>query len=342
MVKWQREIISAISEPDEIAERFHVDPAQMREVTARYPLRISPHYFSLIEKPGDPIWRQCVPNPLELQDHHQDADPLNETALSPVRGVIHRYPDRVVLLASNDCAMFCRFCMRKRQVGCKIESPDMLEALDYIAATPLVRDVIISGGDPLLLPDEILNDLLCSLRRIKHVEIIRIGSRVPVTLPSRITPQLCRLLKKFHPLYINTHFNHPRELTKESAVVCGRLADAGIPLGNQTVLLKGVNDEPATMKQLMQGLLAIRVKPYYIHQLDLVRGTRHFRTSVDQGIAVMEKLRGHTSGMATPYYVIDLPGGKGKVPILPDYISKRGGKLILRGFNGDVVEYDGE
>jgi len=340
MEAWQRQLAAAVTDPAEIAARFSMDVKPLQEVAARYPLRLTPHYLSLIEAPGDPIWRQCIPDPRELHDDRQQPDPLNEAGLSPVPGLIHRYPDRVVFLVSNSCAVYCRFCMRKRQIGCGSASTDTSAALAYIASTPAIRDVILSGGDPLLLPDEELADLLTRLRAIPHVEMIRIGSRVPVTLPSRITPRLCRLLKRFHPLYINTHFNHPREITPEATTACGRLADAGIPLGNQTVLLKGVNDDPAVMKRLMQGLLAIRVRPYYIHQLDLVRGTGHFRTNVRQGLAIMEGLRGHTSGLATPYYVIDLPGGKGKVPLLPENGEWRGGKLLLRNYGGEIIEYE--
>ncbi|GFE58543.1 KamA family radical SAM protein [Geobacter sp. AOG1] len=340
MEAWQKQLAAAITEPGEIAERFGVDVEPLRGVVARYPLRITPHYFSLIEAPGDPIWRQCIPDPRELHDDLQDPDPLNEESLSPVPGLIHRYPDRVVLLVSNACAMYCRFCMRKRQVGCGSQKIDLSAALDYIAETPAIRDVILSGGDPFLLPDDELADLLARLRSLSNVEMIRIGSRVPVTLPSRITPRLCRLLKRFHPLYLNTHFNHPRELTPQSTIACRRLADAGIPLGNQTVLLQGVNDEPGVMKKLMQGLLAMRVRPYYIHQLDLVRGTGHFRTSVRRGLEVMEGLRGHTSGLATPYYVIDLPGGKGKVPLVPDNGEWRGNRLLLRNYQGEIIEYE--
>ncbi len=328
--------------PEELAARFNFDPAPLRKVTDRYPMRITPHYLGLISEPGDPIWRQCVPDPRELEDDGQLDDPLDEESLSPVPGLIHRYPDRVVWLVSSACAVYCRFCMRKRSVGCAgtaASSGSRDHALAYIAETPQIRDVILSGGDPLLLPDDILHDILARLCRIPHVEIIRIGTRVPVTLPARVTPRLCRMLKGHHPLYVNTHFNHPREITPESAAACARLADAGIPLGNQTVLLAGVNDEPAVIRRLMQLLLAIRVKPYYIHQMDLVRGTRHFRTRVEQGIEIMEGLRGHTSGMATPYYVIDLPGGKGKVPVLPDYMERRGKNLLLRNYLGETVVY---
>ncbi len=340
MEAWQRQLAAAIIDPAAVAARFGVDARPLQEVTACYPFRITPHYLSLIEAPDDPIWRQCMPDPRELHDDRQNPDPLNEESLSPVPGLIHRYPDRVVLLVSNSCAVYCRFCMRKRQVGCGCRETDLAAALAYIAATPAIRDVTLSGGDPLLVPDDELADLLTRLRAIPHVEMIRIGSRVPVTLPSRITPKLCRLLKRFHPLYVNTHFNHPRELTPQAATACGRLADAGIPLGNQTVLLKGVNDDPDVMKRLVQGLLAIRVRPYYLHQIDLVRGTGHFRTSVRRGLEVMEGLRGHTSGLAIPYYVIDLPGGKGKVPLLPDNGEWRGDTLLLRNYRREIIEYE--
>lgn len=340
MTSWRKALSAAISSPEELAERFGIDAATLREVAARYPLRITPHYLSLIHKPGDPIWRQCIPDPAELDDD-QSADPLCEESLSPVPGLIHRYPDRVVWLVANECAVYCRFCMRKRQVGhgSGYACPDRDAALSYIAATPAVRDVILSGGDPLLLPDDELADILHQLKTVPHVEIVRIGTRVPVTLPERITPSLCRLLKRFHPLYVNTHFNHPAEITPASEQACSLLADAGIPLGNQTVLLKGVNDDPAVMKELTAGLLRIRVKPYYIHQMDLVRGTAHFRTSVDCGIAIMGSLRGRLSGPAIPCYVIDLPGGKGKTPILPDYVRRDGKRLFLRNYLGEEIEY---
>jgi lysine 2,3-aminomutase len=232
--------------------------------------------------------------------------------------------------------------MRKRKVGCSssdLENENLEAAIRYIEETSVVRDVILSGGDPLLLPDDHLEYLLRRLRKIPHVEIIRIGTRVPVTLPERITPKLCRMLKTCHPLYINTHFNHPLEVTSKSAEACSRLADAGIPLGNQTVLLKDVNDHPETMKQLMQKLLTIRVRPYYIHQMDLVKGTGHFRAEVKRGIEIMQGLRGHTSGMANPYYVIDAPGGKGKIPLLPDSVCFQEDMLVLKSYQGDEIKY---
>jgi len=342
MTDWQQSLDNSIGSAEELAKRFGIDPVPLAAVTNRYPLRITPHYLSLISEPGDPIWRQCVPDPLEIADDGQIPDPLDEGRLSPVPGVIHRYPDRAVLVVSNICAVYCRFCMRKRTVGCHADGNSQFSldaAVDYLQRTPSIHDVILSGGDPLLLPDGRLEEILVRLRTIPHLDIIRIGSRVPVTLPERITPDLCRMLKRFHPVYLNTHFNHPLEVTPESAAACALLADAGIPLGNQTVLLKGVNDEPAVMRELMRRLLAIRVRPYYIHQMDLVRGTAHFRTPISAGLAVMDGLRGHISGLATPYYVIDLPGGKGKVPLLPDYVSRRGDLVLARNYLGEVVEY---
>ena len=342
MEQWQKSLSNSITSPDELAERFTLDSAPLRMVANCYPMRITPYYLGLIQQPGDPIWRQCVPDPVELKADTLVPDPLNEEGLSPVAALIHRYPDRVVFLVSSSCAVYCRFCMRKRKVGCSREmiTDRMLDAaFGYIEQTAMVRDVIISGGDPLLLTDDKLEHILTRLRKIPHVEIVRIGTRTPVTLPERITPHLCRLLKRCHPLYINTHFNHPLEITPQSAQACARLADAGIQLGNQTVLLKGVNDDPQLMKRLMQKLLAIRVRPYYIHQMDLVKGTGHFRTAVRQGTAIVEGLRGHTSGMATPHYVIDLPGGKGKVPIIPDSVERKGSKLLFRNYSGEVIEY---
>ncbi len=342
MELWQHSLNGSLTRPETLAERFGIDAAPLVAVAGRYPMRISPYYLGLIRQVGDPIWRQCVPDPLELADEAGLADPLNEENLSPVPGLVHRYPDRVLLLVAGACAVYCRFCTRKRQVGCAAmrRSPEDLAAgIDYIAGNRQVRDVILSGGDPLLLSDAALGDILERLRRIPHVDIIRLGSRVPVTLPERITDGLCRLLRGFHPLYLNTHFNHPREITPQSTEACRRLADAGIPLGNQTVLLRGVNDEPAVMAALMKSLLKIRVRPYYIHHMDLVQGAGHFRTRVERGIEIMQTLRGPTSGLAVPHYVIDLPGGKGKVPILPGYVERLGETVVLRTPGGERIEY---
>jgi lysine 2,3-aminomutase len=342
MEEWRRNLAECLTSPDELAARFALDKNVLRKVTARFPMRITPYYLGLIKEVGDPIWRQCVPDVRELEDLEQVPDPLCEEELSPVPGLIHRYPDRVVWLVSSVCALYCRFCMRKRYVGCAGSDGGSFSTdavLDYITAHPEIRDVILSGGDPLLLDDDVLDTILARLRRISHVEIIRIGTRVPVTLPERITPKLCKILSRYQPLYVNTHFNHPAEITPESSTACGRLADAGIPLSNQTVLLAGVNDDQQVMKRLLQLLLTIRVRPYYIHQMDLVKGTAHFRVKLQQGIDIVAGLRGHTSGLATPYYMVDLPGGKGKVPVLPDCVQRNGNTWLLRNYLGEVVEY---
>jgi lysine 2,3-aminomutase len=323
----------------ELAHRFKSDLTHLAQVSALYPCRISSYYAGLITAPHDPIWRQCVPSVDELDDTVQLSDPLDEERLSPVSGLIHRYPDRAVLLVSNRCATYCRFCMRKRKVGCPDGESDLAAAYAYIAATPQLRDIILSGGDPLMLSDEELHRILATLRRIPHVEIIRIGSRIPVTDPSRITPALCRMLAEHHPLYLNTHFNHPMELTSEAARACSLLADAGIQLGNQTVLLKGVNDDSQTMQKLLTGLLRLRVRPYYLHQMDLVRGTAHFRTPLQQGRELIGSLRGKVSGMAIPHFVIDLPGGRGKVPVLPDTLQRDGEVWLVQTSNGEWVSY---
>lgn len=323
----------------ELAARFQLDPKPFQQVASRYPCRITRYYADLISAPGDPIWRQCVPSAEELQDDAQLPDPLEEERLSPVPGLIHRYPDRVVLLVSNQCAVYCRFCMRKRKVGCGMQPFDLQAAIDYLAANSGVRDLVLSGGDPLLLPDEELERLLTTLRRIPHLEIIRIGSRVPVTDPERITPQLCAILSAHHPLYLNTHFNHPRELTDQAAQACSLLAGAGIVLGNQTVLLKGVNDDQEILQRLFCGLLRIRVRPYYLHQMDLVQGTGHFRTDLEQGRQLIGALRGRVSGMAIPHFVVDLAGGKGKVPLLPESLHRDEQDWIISAPGGEPVRY---
>ena len=342
MERWQRTLQKSMTSLGELSERFSVEVEALCEVTKRFPMRVSPYYAGLIERSGDPIWLQCIPDPRELLEGDFTEDPLDEEGLSPVPGLIHRYPNRVVLIVSSTCATFCRFCMRKRYVGCRSTGQDrhfLRDAMAYLEGAVEVRDVILSGGDPLLLSDDELDEILSNLRKIRHVEILRIGTRVPVTLPERITPRLCRMLKKHHPLYVNTHFNHPREITAQSSRACDRLADAGIPLGNQTVLLKGVNDDPLVMRELMQRLLTIRVRPYYIHHLDRVRGTAHFRTSFQEGLKIMEALRGYASGMAVPYYVVDLPGGKGKVPLLPDYVKRVGQTYCFRNYRGEEIAY---
>ncbi|BCR06050.1 lysine 2,3-aminomutase [Desulfuromonas versatilis] len=342
MELWQQQLKQCITTPAQLAEHFPVDVAALEAVVERYPMRITPHYLGLIREIGDPIWKQCVPDPAELLADGLPADPLNEEHLSPVPSIVHRYPDRALFLVSNVCAAYCRFCTRKRKVGCgghSVSFGEILDGIDYIGRNPRIKDVLLSGGDPLLMSDRMLGDILARLRRIPHVEVIRIGSRVPVTLPERITEELCRTLRQFHPLYLNTHFNHPAELTAAAAEACGRLADAGIALGNQTVLLAGVNDEPAVMAELVRGLMRIRVRPYYLHQMDLTAGTGHFRSRLERGLEILAALGGEVSGMAIPQYVVDLPGGKGKVPLVPGYLERLGESALLRAPDGERIVY---
>jgi lysine 2,3-aminomutase len=336
---WKIQLSNSLVAPEQLAARFGIDPAPLRAVAARYPLRITPHYLGLIEKPGDPIWRQCVPDPCELAMDELPEDSLNESAFSPLPALVHRYPDRALLLVSGQCAGYCRFCTRKNRVGTAalaFSAEQVAAGIAYIAATPVIRDVILTGGDPLLLDDDRLEEILAQLENIPHVEMIRIGSRVPVTLPERITPQLCSLLARYQPLYVNTHFNHPRELVAASIGACARLADAGIPLGNQTVLLRGVNDDPAVMLELCRGLLRMRVRPYYLHQLDQAKGTGHFRVAVATGLSIVSSLRGRISGMAIPQYVMDPPDGSGKVPLLPENLLEVGETIKVRTTSGIV------
>lgn len=313
----------------------------------KFPLSITPYYLSLIKPDNlanDPVFKQAFPQVSELTvDACDMGDPLHEDADSPVPGITHRYPDRVLFLVSNVCAMYCRHCTRKRKVGDHDFIPDreaIRAGLDYIAAHPEVRDVLLSGGDPLMLGDEYLEWILSEIRAIKHVEIIRIGTRCPVVLPYRITDKLVNMLKQFHPVWINTHFNHPREITHSSREALAKLADAGFPLGNQSVLLAGVNDCPRIMRSLMHKLVYNRVRPYYLYQCDLSEGLTHFRTPVGKGIEIMESLIGHTSGLAVPTYVIDAPGGGGKIPVMPNYlISWSTNKVVLRNYEGVITTY---
>ena len=338
MEPWQQSLRDSLTDPAQLASRFAIDPAPLLAVAQRYPLRITPYYLALLQGPGDPLWRQCVPDPAELDSDGMLSDPLSEARLSPVPGLVHRYPDRALLLTTTACAVYCRFCTRKRAIGCNADNPpDFSAALAYIAQTRALHEVILSGGDPLLLDDVRLDDLLSRLRAIPHIETIRIHSRVPVVLPERITEKLAALLGRYHPLYLNTHFNHPRELTPEAAEACQRLAAAGIPLGNQSVLLRDVNDDAGTLRSLFRGLLRLRVRPYYLHHGDLVAGTAHLRTSIESGLSLIAALRNTLPGMAIPQYVIDLPGGRGKVPLLPDAIVQLGETTIIRAANGEGV-----
>jgi lysine 2,3-aminomutase len=293
---------------------------------------------------NDPVFLQSFPSPCELIVEKYDMlDPLSEDKDSPVPGITHRYPDRVLFHISNICSMYCRHCTRKRKVGDHDSIPnkeEIIKGIEYIKNTPVVRDVLLSGGDPFMLSDEYLDWILTELRKIPHVEVIRIGTRMPVVLPYRITDGLVAMLKQHHPLWINTHFNHPREMTDSSREALKKLADAGIPLGNQTVLLAGVNDCPRIIKMLVHKLVQNRVRPYYIYQCDLSEGLSHFRTPVGKGIEIMESLIGHTSGFAVPTYVIDAPGGGGKIPVMPNYlISWSTNKVVLRNYEGVITTY---
>ena len=341
MEEWKRLVRDTVDTPEKLAAALDVDLEKMRKIHEEFPIRINPYYLSLIEEVGDPIWKQVVPDSKELIVTGVE-DPLHEEEDSEVANVTHRYPDRVLFYVNYMCPIYCRFCTRKRKVGDPDSIPDdnTERGLQYLREHAEVRDVIISGGDPLMLTDRKIDYIVGGIRSIEHIEIIRIGSRVPVTLPQRITPNLCAILKKHHPFYINTHFNHPREITPETTEACGMLADAGIPLGNQAVLLKGVNDDPDVMVELMKKLLAIRVKPYYIYQADLVVGTDHFRTSIKKGLEIIAALRGHISGLGVPHYVVDAPGGGGKIALLPDpIVSFDDDEIRLKNYEGGVYSY---
>ncbi len=320
---------------------------QLKKTLAKFPLSITPYYLSLIDiddYKNDPVFRQSFPDPAELIiDRHDMTDPLHEDECSPVAGLTHRYPDRVLFLVSNVCSMYCRHCTRKRKVGDVDSIPSKSEikkGIEYIKKTRTVRDVLLSGGDPLLLPDDYLGWILTELQKIPHLEVIRIGSRVPVVLPYRVTDKLVSMLKSHTPIWLNTQFNHPREVTDSSREALAKLADAGIPLGNQTVLLAGVNDCPRIMKKLMHRLVQDRVRPYYLYQCDLSEGLSHFRTPVGKGIEIIESLIGHTSGFAVPTYVIDAPGGGGKIPLFPNYIiSFSTNRVVLRNYQGVITSY---
>ncbi|MCG8375372.1 MAG: lysine 2,3-aminomutase [Chlorobiales bacterium] len=317
------------------------------ETVEKFPMSITPYYLSLIntkDMQNDPIFLQSVPSPQELHIYKGDmSDPLHEDEDSPAPCITHRYPDRVLLLVSNTCPMYCRHCTRKRKVGDQDTIPTksvISKGIDYIRRNPEIRDVLLSGGDPFLLSDEYLDWILTELRSIEHVEIIRIGTRTPVVLPYRITPELTAILGKHQPVWINTHFNHPREITQSARTALAMLADGGIPLGNQTVLLSGINDCPRIMKALVHKLVKNRVRPYYLYQCDLSEGLSHFRTPVGKGIEILESLIGHTSGFCVPTYVIDAPGGGGKIPVMPNYlISWSTNKVVLRNYEGVITTY---
>lgn len=342
MELWQQMVRDSIHTVDQLVDKFNIDRKVAEGLDEFFQARINPYYFSLIRYPGDPIWLQCVPNVQELEDMGGYEDPLQEDAMSPVPNITHRYPDRALFLTTSQCGMYCRFCTRKRKVGNsdKISMRQLESAFRYLEEHKEIRDVIMSGGDPLMLTDTMLEKILQRLRSIPHIEIIRIGSKMPCVLPHRITPKLCEMLKKYHPIYINTHFNHPWEITPESTKACEMLANAGCPVQNQSVLMKGVNDDADTLRELFTKLLKIRVKPYYLYMADETRGANHFRTSIDKGLEIMFKLRGNISGLAIPHFVIDAPGGGGKIPILPQYvIHKDENSIVLRNYKNQIYAY---
>jgi len=345
--RWQlRHRITTLEQLKEILELTPEEAEGIKHSKGRLALAVTPYFASLMDpvNPNCPIRRQAIPRVEELHLSKNDmVDPCGEDKDSPVPGLVHRYPDRVLLLVTDQCATYCRYCTRRRLVGSNEQSitqGSFEEVLKYLKSHKKVRDVLLSGGDPLLLENERLEEILSRLKAISHIELLRIGTKVPVTLPQRITVGLVKMLKKFHPLMISIHFTHPKEITDAVKKACDELADGGIPLGSQTVLLKGINDKPYVMKKLVQELLKIRVRPYYIYQCDLAMGTGHFRTSIATGIQIIEKLRGHTTGYAVPAYVVDAPGGGGKIPLEPVYMISRGkGKVVLRNYEGKVFEY---
>ena len=350
---WRWQVANLITSIEDVEKILDIEfdeetKSSLQETIDKFPMSITPYYLSLVDPSDyqtDPVFKQAFPDIRELEISKADMlDPLAEDLDSPVKGITHRYPDRVLFHVSNICAMYCRHCTRKRKVGDKncIPSWDDLEiGIKYIEEHPEVRDVLLSGGDPLMLPDNMIIQLLDRINAIKHVEVIRIGTRTPVVLPFRITEELAQKLKKFDSLWINTHFNHPKELTEEARIAIKRLVEAGIPIGNQTVLLADINDCPRIMKRLVQKLVQFRIRPYYLYQCDLSEGLEHFRTSIGKGIEIMESLIGHTSGFAIPTYVIDAPGGGGKIPVMPTYlISRSTHKAILRNYKGMITTYE--
>ena len=348
--RWQ--MANRIQTVEQLREVIRLTPSEEHAVTrksGRFIMGIPP-YWAVLMDPDDPtcpIRRQAVPVEEEYTLSPNDMiDPLGEDSHMPVPGLVHRYPDRALLLVVEVCSMYCRFCTRSRVVGTSagFSKPANIDhAIDYIRAHRKIRDVLISGGDPLTLSDERLDEVLTKLKAIPHVEFVRIGTRNPVTLPYRVTDSLCEVLKKHKPVWMSLHFNHPKEVTPPVKKACGMLADSGVPLGSQTVLLKGINDRPAIMKKLFHELLKIRVRPYYIYQCDPVKGTAHFRTPVSTGLQIIEKLRGHTSGYAVPTFVVDGPGGGGKIPLMPNYVvSVKDGVWTLRNFAGKFFTYKEE
>lgn len=345
--RWQlKNRITSVEELRQVVELTTSEEQAITDSLGTLRMAITPYYAALMD-PKDrncPIRKRAIPSSEELEFSKEDIlDPLSEDTDSPVPGITHRYPDRVLFLVTDQCSMYCRHCTRRRYAG-ENDRPRAKEEIDaairYIAETPQVRDVLLSGGDPLTFTNDRLEDIIKRVYAIPHVEIIRIGTTIPVVLPQRVTPKLINMLKKYHPLYINTHFNHPKEVTPEAREACETLADAGIPMGNQSVLLRDLNDSPIIMKKLVQDLVKMRVRPYYLYQCDLSRGISHFRTSVGKGLEIIESLRGHTSGLCIPTFIIDAPGGGGKTPVMPQYIvSRNDRKVVLRNYEGVLTTY---
>ncbi|MFH1776468.1 MAG: KamA family radical SAM protein [Candidatus Omnitrophota bacterium] len=349
---WRWQLKNRITTAEQLKKIITLTPEEeegIKHSGGRLSMAITPYFAQLIDpdKPYCPLRRQAVPAKEEFIIGPNDRDdPLAEEQDSPVKNLVHRYPDRVLVLATDQCAMYCRHCTRRRMVGVEeqeITPLDLTKICDYLKSNRKIRDVLLSGGDPLLLPDERLEEVLKSIKSVSNIDFLRIGTRVPVTLPQRITEDLINILKKYSPIWLSIHFNHPKEITKSCKRACDLLSDAGIPLGSQTVLLHGINDRLYIMKKLMQELLKIRVRPYYIYQCDMAKGIGHFRTSVACGYSIIEKMRGHTSGYAVPTYVIDAPGGGGKIPLMPDYLTYQAkGTFYLRNYEGKVYAYTEE
>jgi lysine 2,3-aminomutase len=346
---WKWQVRNRIVDVDSLRKVINLtaeEEQQIGEVLKKFRVGITPYYASLMDPndPNCPVRMQAVPTIMETHESVSDLeDPLDEDVDSPVPGLTHRYPDRVLFLITDQCSMYCRHCTRRRFAGqhdMGVPRDRIDKCIEYIRNTPQVRDVLLSGGDCLLVEDDVLEYIIKKLREIPHVEIVRLGSRTPVVLPQRITDNLVNMLKKYHPIWLNTHFNHPKEITEEAKAACEKLANAGIPLGNQSVLLRGINDCPHIMKDLVHGLVKMRVRPYYIYQCDLSMGIEHFRTKVSKGIEIIEALRGHTSGYAVPTFVVDAPGGGGKTPVMPQYlISQSPTKIVLRNYEGIITTY---
>lgn len=345
--KWQ--LSNRITDVDTLAKILNLTQKEIdsiREVESQFRWAISPYYLSLIDPNDsyDPIKLMSIPTYIELDDEISDLDPMGEEFTNPAGSITRRYPDRLIINVTNECAMYCRHCQRRRNIGqedCQKSRDIIKESIDYVRNNEEIRDVLITGGDPLTLNDSMLEWIISELRSIQHVDYIRLGSRTLVTMPQRITDEFCDMIKKYHPIYINTHFNHPMEITKETKEACEKLANSGVPLGNQAVLLNGVNNDKYLMRALNHELLKVRVKPYYIFHSKHVKGTSHFNTSVDEGMEIMEYLRGYTSGMAIPTYIINAPKGKGKTPLLPQYlISKGSDYIMIRTWEGEVVKVD--